>query len=536
MIFFIILLIFHGLPIYILRDVFYTMRSFAKRIHDFSKYRDATRDMNARYPDATVEDLERENTCIICREEMRPWQENEGQQAAQGYQDQRYRPKKLPCGHTLHFSCLRSWLERQQVCPICRRSVLVSDATQEGQRGQAPANQQQQPQPPRNEMPPGQQPPAPADGQGAPQPQANDPNRPNLRVFQLGPLRLAFGAGPEHQLQNMLHRFQNPALQPQPQAAANNPPPAATGQAAADTTQASFSTTVQNPPRTNSMGGTQMQLNAIEQRLRLEQEQLRAIEERLIRLQRMNLDVNRRRAAVEAGIASTSIGQGFTISPNQPRMGPGDPNLPPGVVVPEGWSLLPLRRMPENTTAAPTGLNVTGLPGYPGMASAPISRRVSHERLASGSSVNFNAAGIPGQPSTGLHPPSGLSMASSTPQPPPMERQGRSPSPAPPRPTATQAQPTPTISHQPAAPRGPAASLSTSPSWSFIHTPNEASGPAHGTDGESSDEKPDEQDKGKGKARAATVEDEHEEEEDDDDEEEAEEEDEDDDDDEDDSD
>lgn len=87
--------------------------------------------MNTRYPDATEEEVERENVCIICREEMRPYiptQENPGPQgvhaAAQAQQRQRMRPKKLPCGHILHFACLRSWLERQQRCPTCRRPVL----------------------------------------------------------------------------------------------------------------------------------------------------------------------------------------------------------------------------------------------------------------------------------------------------------------------------------------------------------------------------------------------------------------------------
>lgn len=83
--------------------------------------------MNSRYPDATPEEVEREGVCIICREEMRAWTEGgaagEGGRAA-GTQDQRSRPKKLPCGHVLHFACLRSWLERQQRCPTCRRPVL----------------------------------------------------------------------------------------------------------------------------------------------------------------------------------------------------------------------------------------------------------------------------------------------------------------------------------------------------------------------------------------------------------------------------
>ena len=57
MAFFFILLTFHGLPIHIMRDVLLTARSFHRRIYDFLRYRNATRDMNTRYPDATAEDL-----------------------------------------------------------------------------------------------------------------------------------------------------------------------------------------------------------------------------------------------------------------------------------------------------------------------------------------------------------------------------------------------------------------------------------------------------------------------------------------------
>ncbi|KAF2096545.1 hypothetical protein NA57DRAFT_13241, partial [Rhizodiscina lignyota] len=112
--FFSILMLFHGIPIHIIRDVYVTLHSFLKRIYSFIQYRNATKDMNGRYPDATPEELERENTCIVCREEMHLWQAPD-QGGAQ--MEQRLRPKKLPCGHILHFGCLRSWLERQQVCP-----------------------------------------------------------------------------------------------------------------------------------------------------------------------------------------------------------------------------------------------------------------------------------------------------------------------------------------------------------------------------------------------------------------------------------
>ena len=76
----------------------------------FIRYRQATAHMNERYPDATVEELEAtgDRTCIICREQM----VHGGEPGRE-----RTRPKKLRCGHILHFHCLRSWLERQQNCP-----------------------------------------------------------------------------------------------------------------------------------------------------------------------------------------------------------------------------------------------------------------------------------------------------------------------------------------------------------------------------------------------------------------------------------
>ena len=61
-----------------------------------------------RYPDATTEELQTANTvCIICREDMVQ------------------RCKKLPCGHIFHTTCLRSWFQRQQVCPTCRYCIYM---------------------------------------------------------------------------------------------------------------------------------------------------------------------------------------------------------------------------------------------------------------------------------------------------------------------------------------------------------------------------------------------------------------------------
>ncbi|KAL4430055.1 hypothetical protein ABPG77_004425 [Micractinium sp. CCAP 211/92] len=99
----------YGIPLHLVRDLYWTFRNFQTRVRDFLRYRRITANMDQGFPDATEDDLQRaDHTCIICREEM----------SSAG------RNKKLSCGHVFHLHCLRSWLERQQNCPICRRSVM----------------------------------------------------------------------------------------------------------------------------------------------------------------------------------------------------------------------------------------------------------------------------------------------------------------------------------------------------------------------------------------------------------------------------
>ncbi|RXK38218.1 hypothetical protein M231_04502 [Tremella mesenterica] len=134
--FFAVILMHYGLPLHILRDVYMTLRSFLSRCGDLIRYRRATRDMDALYPNATAEELERsgDRTCIICREEMIAAQED---RAGNGGPNET--PKKLACGHVFHFHCLRSWLERQQSCPTCRRDVLRTAPTRPSARPGRPA-------------------------------------------------------------------------------------------------------------------------------------------------------------------------------------------------------------------------------------------------------------------------------------------------------------------------------------------------------------------------------------------------------------
>ncbi|KXN74868.1 hypothetical protein CONCODRAFT_1935 [Conidiobolus coronatus NRRL 28638] len=112
-----------GIPLHMLRDIYITLKTFIQKCRDLVRYRQATRNMNERYPDATVEELQRmsDPTCIICREEMihRDQLASPAQRITNAET-----PKKLPCNHIFHFNCLRSWLERQQSCPTCRTPVF----------------------------------------------------------------------------------------------------------------------------------------------------------------------------------------------------------------------------------------------------------------------------------------------------------------------------------------------------------------------------------------------------------------------------
>ncbi|KAG2153893.1 hypothetical protein DEU56DRAFT_771657 [Suillus clintonianus] len=142
LLFFLLIVAFYGLPLNIIRDVYLTGRSFVTRLRALVRYRAATRNMDERYPDASEEEMSAmtDRTCIICREEMfvqgvsGNQEGDSGSNPAQQNSDgPNTTPKKLPCGHIFHFYCLRSWLERQQSCPTCRRSVLENPA-QEQQR------------------------------------------------------------------------------------------------------------------------------------------------------------------------------------------------------------------------------------------------------------------------------------------------------------------------------------------------------------------------------------------------------------------
>lgn len=394
--FFFILLAFYGLPIHIMRDVFLTLRSFIKRITDFLRYRRATQDMNKRYPDASAEEIARGEVCIICREDMQPWAANNNAAAAPinrapatgrpatARVDERSRPKKLPCGHILHFVCLRSWLERQQICPTCRRPVMTTDRVGATGTGNNPpldgAN---------DGANAGPQPPAPPGhggvrlGQGADAPGANPQNR--GRVFNIGPLRIGFGVGRDDVFQNLAQQLHGGAADPPGQPAQ---PPGARGPAANEGPQqigfgfgfgrpqaqpAQQTTTIFAP---SNLAAIQAQLQHLEHQINHEINNLRVTADQFSLVLALRAELQRLRQLQQGGIGHPR--GGFSSSPTGPHhvrpslapgqvhqphlsnpvMGADHPDLPPNMTLPPGWTLVPLTRLEPGQSRTQTGLYV----------------------------------------------------------------------------------------------------------------------------------------------------------------------------------
>ena len=341
--FFGVLCIFYGMPLHIIRDVAITIRSFYKRIHDFLRYRQAAKDMNERYPDATREEIAREDVCIICRETMREWNDEADRVAARQpsfrQQDQRLRPKKLPCGHILHFACLRSWLERQQNCPTCRRPVLNTTSLIRVSHARAQDRQIPQPDPPPREGF------APVINGVHPQPQQN-----RVRFFNFGPIRLGFGAGQDLRgLADYMNRNERelPPSQPQP---ANN--------ALQDSREVQHGIDVASDHV--STDSIQRQLQAIERQLMQQLQSLRVQADQLYLVRTLQGELARIRMANPSGSIGRTSSEGSSGMDGQDSwfqsLGvaltnhhPGEipQNLPRGLAIPDGWTLLPLRRVPE---------------------------------------------------------------------------------------------------------------------------------------------------------------------------------------------
>ncbi|KAK5716464.1 E3 ubiquitin-protein ligase hrd1 [Elasticomyces elasticus] len=410
-VFFTVSITFNGLPMHIMRDVYMTFASFSKRVSDYVAYRKATSDMNSRYPDATTEEI-RGDACIVCRETMLAWEQPaaEGQAApppTPARRDEGLRAKKLPCGHILHLRCLKAWLERQQVCPTCRRPVIQPTETPAiagqpavpGAPGANPAAPAAQP---------GQNGARPARGLG------------RARIFNFGPLRIGFLNGPDNQIQNVINQLRNPQ--------------AANAQAVAmQQAQGPNHLGLQVPyvngaeqqqgllPGARAAVPTQIQMLQLEQRimqdahnLGIEQQQLgtlRMLEAEMARLRAQYLPTQQ---PVGTGMAAQRHVFGFAPQAGQQEilrgdgsraMGSGHEHLPQGMVLPEGWSVMPLQRtnaLPnvqvQAAQAHPVVRSMGPQPG-PQMATQQSPAQAGTQQPAIQTTTNGDAAPAAPQPS-----------------------------------------------------------------------------------------------------------------------------------------
>lgn len=108
-----------------LRHLFY---EFQRRLIRHKNYRKVVRNMEARFPMASQDDMTvNDDNCAVCWEKMES-------------------ARKLPCGHLFHNSCLLSWLEQDTSCPICRVSLNETPSENDpngnvpNERGAAPPN------------------------------------------------------------------------------------------------------------------------------------------------------------------------------------------------------------------------------------------------------------------------------------------------------------------------------------------------------------------------------------------------------------
>ncbi|KAL8755735.1 MAG: hypothetical protein Q9184_004704 [Pyrenodesmia sp. 2 TL-2023] len=375
--FFCVLCMFYGMPIHIIRDVALTIRSFYKRIRDFVQYKHATRDMNARYPDATAEEISREDVCIICRENMTVWQDSTAHQGAETIQrehqplDERQRAKKLPCGHLLHFACLRSWLERQQICPTCRTPVLTNNT--------ASAN-------------PG---PAVQRDPGAINQPIGGPH-----VYTFGPFRLVFGAR---------HVNDNPL--PEPVHVGTTGPP-------------SSSTLNRNAGILDPGSiGIEAQLEHIEQHIAQEINNYNVLGGQLQVVRALRSELSRLRTA------RSLQGTGTPTSQHQARQVPyltlqqtvqayrqmplytGQQDFPAGLTLPENWTLHALQRVPGGNDPAARSWTGLEVPPHQAQPSLPHPQTVrvatgqdssGEPAQASGAASNSASAELPSPRSSAL--------------------------------------------------------------------------------------------------------------------------------------
>lgn len=117
-------------PLPMLQGGIMSMLRVVNKSRAFVSFLSNSKSLDKQLVAASEEDLDdSDHMCIICRENMH---------LPEVYQARRHKPlaprkypKKLACGHILHLGCLKDWLERSTVCPLCRKPVFPAPVAAE---------------------------------------------------------------------------------------------------------------------------------------------------------------------------------------------------------------------------------------------------------------------------------------------------------------------------------------------------------------------------------------------------------------------
>ncbi|XP_049849080.1 uncharacterized protein LOC126317458 [Schistocerca gregaria] len=91
----------------IVTQILMLVTSLVYKIRAYLKYRRLTSELDCRYPRLDSSHLSADENCTICLSSMKD-------------------ARLLPCQHTFHESCLRSWLQYNHTCPSCRYELMAS--------------------------------------------------------------------------------------------------------------------------------------------------------------------------------------------------------------------------------------------------------------------------------------------------------------------------------------------------------------------------------------------------------------------------
>lgn len=102
-----------NLPMIVLKDIIWDLISLYQNCKILFQILKNNKNLDSKLPDMIPEDLQdSDNVCIVCMDDLL------------SEEHKKKKAKRLPCGHFLHLSCLKNWMERSQTCPICRLPVF----------------------------------------------------------------------------------------------------------------------------------------------------------------------------------------------------------------------------------------------------------------------------------------------------------------------------------------------------------------------------------------------------------------------------